>query len=167
MASQTLTGFSRGRGTALPIAARETTAKLHDRLSVLGASLIVTALDRIDALKPTPQPEAGVTYAHKIDKAEARIDWTRPAVELDRVIRGLAPFPGAWTLQDSVRIKLLMARPDVGEGQPGEVLDDALRVACGTGALTLERLQRAGSSVQDADVFQRGSPISKGTLLGE
>lgn len=145
---------------ATPIAAQETTGGLHDRLSQIGAQLIVQALKQLDDLIPQPQPEQGVTYANKIDKAEAHIDWTRPAVEVDRLIRGLSPFPGAWTQIGGQRVKLLGARLADGQGAPGIVLDDALTVACGTGAVQLTRLQRAGKGAQDSDVFLRGWPVA-------
>jgi len=152
---------------AVDIGAEETTAQLHDRLSRLGAEAITEALAHLDALVPEPQPEAGVTYAAKIDKAEARIDWTRPAVEVDRLIRGLSPFPGAWFEQEGTRIKVLGSRLVDGSGQPGRVLTEGLHVACGTGAVALTRLQKAGKAAQDADVFQSGARIAPGTLLGE
>ena len=150
---------------ATPIGAEETTGELHDRLSAMGARLIVEALARLDRLTPEPQPAEGVTYAAKIDKAEARIDWTRPAPEVDAMIRGLSPFPGAWTEMEGQRVKLLASRVSVGEGAPGEVLDGALRVACGRGAVQLLRLQRAGGAVQDAVDFQRGMRLAPGTRL--
>ncbi|MDX5403392.1 MAG: methionyl-tRNA formyltransferase, partial [Rhodobacterales bacterium] len=148
-----------------PIGAQETTGQLHDRLSLLGARMIVTALSRLDDLVPAPQPAEGVTYASKIDKAEAAVDWTRPATEVDRQIRALSPFPGAWFDHDGQRIKLLASRLAEGEGAPGRVLDDALTVACGTGAVQLLRLQRAGRGAQDSAEFLRGMPLPKGTLL--
>ncbi|WP_170583154.1 methionyl-tRNA formyltransferase [Ruegeria arenilitoris] len=151
---------------ATPIGAEETTAQLHDRLSAMGADLIVQALDRLQDLTPEPQPEVGVTYAAKIDKAEARVDWSRLSVEVDRQIRALSPFPGAWTQIEGERVKLLASRLSDGQGVPGEVLDDALRVACGTGAVELLRLQRAGKAAQDRETFLRGWPIPAGTRLG-
>ncbi len=143
----------------------ETTGALHDRLSLLGADAIVLALGQVDDLVPEVQPEDGVTYAAKIDKAEARVDWTRPAEEVDRLIRGLSPFPGAWVDWNGARLKLLGSRVTEGDGPPGEVLDDALRVACGSGAVQLTRLQRAGKSAQDAQEFQRGAGIAPGAKL--
>ena len=143
----------------------ETTAELHDRLSILGADLITEALTHLPDLTPQPQSEDGVTYAAKIDKAEARIDWTKSAVLIDRQIRGLSPFPGAWTEVEGERIKLLASRLAEGQGAPGEVLDDQLRVACGSGALDLLRLQRAGKGAQDKETFLRGWPIPAGTRL--
>ncbi|WP_163847621.1 methionyl-tRNA formyltransferase [Pseudooceanicola aestuarii] len=147
---------------ALPIGAAETAGTLHDTLSEMGARLVVTALSRLDTLTPVPQPETGVTYAAKIDKAEARIDWSRPAVEIDRQIRGLAPFPGAWTEIDTRRVKFLGARVTTGSGAPGMVLDDALTVACGDGAVQITRAQRAGKSAQDTEIFLRGQPLAAG-----
>lgn len=151
---------------AIPIGPEDTTSNLHDRLSILGARLITRALDTIDSLTPEPQPETGITYAAKIDKAEARIDWTRPAPEIDRLIRGLSPFPGAWTTIGEERVKLLGSRLNEGSGTPGEVLDTALTVACGNGAIRLTRLQKAGKGPQDTSTFLRGTPIPPGTILG-
>ena len=148
-----------------PILAEETTGELHDRLSHIGAGLIVQALDQLDDLTPETQPEVGVTYAAKIDKAEARIDWARPAIEIDRQIRALSPFPGAWTKIDGQRVKLLGARLAAGQGAPGLVLDDALTVACGEGAVQLTRLQRASKGAQDSKTFLRGYSAGKGTQL--
>ena len=150
---------------ATDIGAEETTAQLHDRLSNMGAGLIVEALVNLPNLTPEPQPANGVTYATRIDKSEARIDWTRPAVDIDRHIRGLSPFPGAWTEVAGDRIKLLASRLAEGRGTPGEVLDDHLRVSCGEGAVELLRLQRAGKVAQDRETFLRGWPIPVGTRL--
>jgi methionyl-tRNA formyltransferase len=148
-----------------PIGPEETTDQLHDRLSDMGAALIVRALDDLDRLQPQPQPEAGVTYAAKIDKSEARIDWTRPAEEVDRLIRGLSPFPGAWTEIDGERVKVLASRLAPGQGPAGQVLDDTLTVACGRGAVSILRLQRAGKAAQDAETFLRGWPVPRGAKL--
>lgn len=150
---------------ATPIGADETTDQLHDRLALIGAELVVGTLAKLPSLTPKPQPEDGVTYAHKIDKAEAAIDWTRPATEVDRQIRGLSPFPGAWFEADGVRIKVLGSQLAEGKGTAGEVLDDVLTVACGNGAVRLTRLQRAGKGAQDVDVFLRGNPMPRGTQL--
>jgi len=147
------------------IGAEETTAQLHDRLSTMGAKLIVTALAQLPDLKPQVQPEQGVTYASKIDKAEARIDWTHSAVEVDRQIRGLSPFPGAWTEVGGQRIKVLASRLTQGQGGAGEVLDENLTVACGSAAVELLRLQRAGKGAQDRDVFLRGFPVERGSCF--
>ena len=124
------------------IGAEETTADLHDRLSALGARLIVEALERLP-LPAEPQPVDGVTYAAKIDKAEARVDWSRPAAEVDRLIRGLSPFPGAWTDVKGERVKLLRSRLVDGQGRPGQVLG-GFTVACGTGAVEVLEAQREG-----------------------
>lgn len=150
---------------ATAIGSEETTAQLHDRLSDMGAALIVQALRRLPELTADEQPEEGVTYAHKIDKAEARVDWTRPAAEVDRQIRGLSPFPGAWCEIDGQRVKLLASRLTEGTGPAGVVLDDSLRVACGDGAVELLRLQRAGKGAQDREVFLNGFPVGAGTQL--
>ncbi|WP_299922502.1 methionyl-tRNA formyltransferase [uncultured Pelagimonas sp.] len=149
------------------IGTEETTGGLHDRLSEMGARMICEALDRLPDLVPEVQPEDGVTYAAKIDKAEAAIDWSRSADQISRQIRGLSPFPGAWTLQNGQRIKLLGARVVDGAGQPGQALDDSLTIACGIGAVQITRAQRAGKGAQDADVFLRGNPVTKGAILGE
>jgi len=147
-------------GTA--IGEEETTAQLHDRLSEMGASLIVTALRHLDGLSPDVQPDEGVTYASKIDKAEARIDWSLPAVEVDRQIRGLSPFPGAWSELGGQRVKVLTSRLAEGQGNAGEVLDENLTIACGEGAVELLRLQRAGKGAQDREVFLRGFAVKPG-----
>jgi methionyl-tRNA formyltransferase len=148
-----------------PIGAEEVTSGLHDRLSQMGAGLIVRALSELPQLVPEPQPSQGVTYAHKIDKAEAAVDFADAATEVDRKIRGLSPFPGAFIEVQGVRVKLLASRLAAGSGVPGEVLDDALTVACGDGAVQLLRLQRAGKGAQDATEFLRGMPLPKGTRL--
>ncbi len=147
------------------IGAEETTAQLHDHLSQIGASAIVDALAHLEILVPEVQPEEGVTYAAKIDKAEAKIDWSAPAEIVDRTIRGLSPFPGAWCEIDGQRVKLLASRLVEGSGAPGELLDEALTVACGEGAVQLLRLQRAGKGAQDAEVFLRGFALQKGAVL--
>ncbi len=147
------------------IGPEETTGMLHDRLSDIGAALITRALEQIETLTPTPQPQDGVTYATKIDKAEARIDWTRSSDEVDRQIRGLSPFPGAWCEIGDQRVKLLGSRLGQGSGPAGQVLDNALTIACGTGAVQILRLQRAGKGAQDADVFLRGVDVPAGTQL--
>ena len=150
---------------ATEIGAEETTEELHDRLSEIGAAAIVEALGRLDDLVPEAQAEEGITYAAKIDKAEAQVDWNAPAVEVDRKIRGLSPFPGAWCEIDGQRVKLLASQLAGGHGAAGEVLDDALTVACGEGAVRLLRLQRAGKGAQDVDVFLRGFPVVRGAIL--
>ena len=151
---------------AVAIGAQDTAGTLHDRLAEMGGRLIVDVLGRIDALVPVPQPEVGVTYAAKIYKAEARIDWTLPAEEVDRQIRGLAPFPGAWCEIEGERVKVLLSELAEGGGPPGTVLDDRLTVACGTGAVLLTRLQRAGAGAMDARTYLRGRPLAAGSRLG-
>ena len=148
-----------------PIGRTETTADLHDRLAKMGAEQIVQTLEQLESLSPEPQPWDGVTYANKIDKSEALIDWARPATEVDRLIRGLSVFPGAWFDHAGVRIKVLGSTLADGSGAPGTVLDDALTVACGAGAVRLTRLQRAGKGAQDADAFLRGNPLPPGTII--
>ena len=140
---------------ALPIGAAETTGELHDRLSRLGARMIVEALDRLGGLVPEPQPEAGVSYAAKIDKAEARIDWQRPAAELVRQINGLSPFPGAWCLVGEERLKLLRAELAGGAGEPGTVLG-GFDIACGQGALRVLEAQREGKRPMPAAEVLKG-----------
>ena len=147
---------------SVDIMSEETTGALHDRLSALGAEAIVSALNQLDGMTPTVQSEDGVTYAAKIDKAEARIDWAGSAEAIDRQIRGLSPFPGAWTDWNGARLKLLGSRVEAGSGDPGTVLDDGLLVACGTGALRLTRVQKAGKGAQDTSEFQRGAAITAG-----
>lgn len=155
---------------AVPIRADDTTGSLHDRLATLGARLIVTALAGLGRLVPAAQPEAGVTYAEKIDKAEARVDWTRPAEEVGQRIRGLSPFPGAWCMIGKQRVKLLAAHVSdhaQSGAAPGEVLagGDELIVACGSGTIALTRLQRAGKGPQAAGDFLRGYPVAPGARL--
>ncbi|WP_415921436.1 methionyl-tRNA formyltransferase [Tateyamaria sp. SN6-1] len=152
---------------ATPIGQAETTAQLHDRLADMGGRLITQALAELPDLAPEQQPEDGVTYAHKIDKAEAAIDWTRPGAEVDQQIRGLSPFPGAWFDLAGTRIKVLGSQLSQGSGAPGTTLDDALTVACGADAVRLTRVQKAGKGAQDAAEFLRGNPVPRGTKLGE
>ncbi|MEJ2002598.1 MAG: methionyl-tRNA formyltransferase [Maritimibacter sp.] len=140
---------------AIEIDPEETTGSLHDRLSELGARAITEALENLDTLTPDPQPETGVTYAEKIDKAEARVDWSKPADEVSRLIRGLSPFPGAWCEMDGERVKLLGARVVAGNGTPGEVLAP-LTVACGSGAVEITKAQRPGKRAMEAGEFLRG-----------
>ena len=155
-----------------PIDPNETTGDLHDRLAALGAPLMVEALARLERgeLVETAQPEEGVTYAKKIDKAEARIDWSLPAKTIHDTIRGLSPFPGAWCeatiMGKTERLKVLRSRVAEGFGIPGTVLDADLTVACGSGAIRLERVQRAGGKALDGDAFQRGSGLGAGNRLG-
>ncbi len=137
-----------------PIGPEDTTADLHDRLAGMGAGLVVDVLGRLP-LSAVPQAAAGVTYASKIDKAEARIDWTRPAAEVDRLIRGLSPFPGAWCLIGDERVKLLRSRLVAGQGAPGQVLPGFV-VACGDGAVEVLDAQREGKRPMPAAEILRG-----------
>ena len=149
----------------------ETSGTLHDKLMLAGADLLPRALAEIAAgtAIETPQAEDGATYAKKIRPAEARIDWSQPAVEVDRRIRGLSPFPGAWfmaeTAKGPVRIKALLSRLGLGSGPPGELLDDRLLIACGEGAVRLLRVQAEGRKAQDAEEFLRGRTILPGAPL--
>lgn len=136
------------------IGPEETTADLHDRLAELGAALIVDVLERLP-LPARAQPDQGVTYAAKIDKAEARIDWARSAVEVDRQIRGLSPFPGAWCDIAGERVKLLRSRLVEGQGTPGDVLS-GFRIACGEGVVEVLEAQRAGKKPMSASDLLRG-----------
>ena len=140
---------------ATPIRAEETTADLHDRLSTMGADLILQALDRLPDLPLQPQSAEGVTYAAKIDKAEARIDWTLPAEQVDRQIRGLSPFPGAWTMVADERLKLLRSRLAQGAGAAGQVLH-GMTIACGSGAVEITEAQREGKRPASATDLLRG-----------
>jgi methionyl-tRNA formyltransferase len=146
----------------VPIEPDETAGTLHDKLMAAAATLLPATLAAIarGAAAETPQVEDGATYARKITTTEARIDWTRPAMEIDRMIRGLSPFPGAWFempgAKGPIRVKALLSRPGLGQGAPGEILDDALLVACGEGAVRLLKLQREGKNIQSTDDFVRG-----------
>ena len=146
------------------IAADDTAATLHDRLTNMGASLIVDVLAD-GKFSAKPQPEAGVTYAAKIDKTEAKIDWSQPAEMVDRQIRGLSPFPGAWCEMKGERVKLLASVVIDGDGSAGVALDSAFTIACGAGAVRLTRLQRAGKGPMDAKTFALGFPLEKGEIL--
>ncbi|NKX43022.1 methionyl-tRNA formyltransferase [Roseicyclus persicicus] len=148
-----------------PIGPEDTAGELHDRLSALGATAIVDALARLDSLTAEPQPDAGVTYAEKIDKAEARVDWTRPAPHIDRQIRGLSPLPGAWTTAGGKRVKLIRSRLAEGAGAPGTVLA-GLTVACGQGAVEITEVQPEGKPRMPAEAYLRGARLAPGTVLG-
>ena len=141
----------------MAIDAGDTTADLHDRLAGLAADLILKALDTLPT--PVPQPAEGVTYASKIDKAEAHIDWHRPAVEVDRLIRGLSPFPGAWCDVGGERVKLLRSRLAAGQGAAGAVLNkgpEQVVIACGRGAIEVTLAQREGKKPMQIADFMRG-----------
>ena len=141
-------------------------AQLTEELADLGATMMVEVLADLPSFDPIPQPEDGTTYAAKIGKEEARIDWTRPAAELVRHVQGLAPFPGAWFEHGGERLKLLAAETAEAEGEAGEVLGDRLTVACGAGALRPLLLQRAGRQPMGLDELLRGYAVPAGTILG-
>lgn len=148
-----------------------TFGELHDRLRDTGAEAMVEAIAKLEAgdLKPVSQAEDGVVYAAKIDKAETRIDFGKPATDVHNHIRGLSPFPGAWFEIEPngkpERVKVLGATLAEGTGAPGTVLDGALTVACGSGAIRLTRLQKAGGKPLDAADFLRGTPVAAGTVF--
>lgn len=144
----------------------DTAASLSNRLAQTGAEMWPRILGAVERGALTPTPQAGdPTYAHKIDKAESRIDWSRSADELDCHIRGLAPFPGAWCEIDGKRVKVHLATPENGSGAPGTVLDDNLLIACGKSALRLLRVQPAGKPKMDAEAFLKGTPVAKALVL--
>jgi methionyl-tRNA formyltransferase len=151
----------------LRIDALETAGTLHDRLAAAGAQLLARTLPAIEAgtAVETPQPNEGVTYAKKITPRETRIDWKRPAADVDRQIRGLSPFPGAWFMAESergpTRIKALLSCVEAGEGRPGERLDERLLIACGSGAVRLLAAQREGRGAQGLDDFVRGYRLGR------
>ena len=151
-----------------PIEAK-TTGELFDELAELGAEAMVEVLRDLSVYPPQVQDDALATHAPKIDKSEARIDWSRPANEVVRHIHGLAPFPGAWfelgDEEQSERVKLLLAEPIEGSGEAGEVMDSELTIACGSGAIRPLRLQRAGKPAMDREDFVRGRPVELGTVL--
>jgi methionyl-tRNA formyltransferase len=154
-----------------PIGPDDTAGSLHDKLAGIGAALMAdTLIARAEGrITAEPQPDTGITYADKISKHEARIDWTRPAAAIDCQIRGLTPFPGAWCEimrhDKPVRIKILAARRADGSGAPGTALDARLTIACGEGALRIEQVQRAGKAPALAEDFLRGFPVPAGMVL--
>ena len=154
---------------SVPITAQATAAGLGDTLSRLGGRLIVAALDGLsgDGLRPAPQPADGVTYARRLDRDEGRLDWRRPAADLERAVRALNPWPGTWFRHGGERIKVLAAAvvETPAAAAPGRVVDGRLTVACGSGALRLVRLQRGGRAPAEADAFLRGYPVAAGTRL--
>jgi methionyl-tRNA formyltransferase len=147
---------------------RKTSGELASELSRLGADLMMRALGALErgGVAPQPQPQEGVTYAKKISKDEARIDWSKSAGEIDYLIRGLSPAPGAFTEVKGERLKILYAMPVKDRGEAGEVITDDLTVACGEGALKLLKVQRAGKGVMEARELLKGFPLPPGTKLG-
>ena len=159
-----------GMAERVPIGPGTTGGTLHDTLAALSARLVVEAIDALAAgtLAETPQPGDGATYAAKLERHEAAIDWRAPAAHIERRVRALAPRPGAWFSHEGERVKVLAAERVAGETDalPGTVIDDTLAVACGDGAaLRPTRLQRAGKAAMDRDAFLRGRPIAAGTRL--
>lgn len=158
--------------TTVRIGPLDTAGTLHDRLAPAGAALMAQTLRELAAgtARETAQPADGVTYAKKIRPKEARVRWDRPGGDVDRHIRGLSPFPGAWFTAPSdkgpVRVKALLCRFEDADGTPGQALDDSLLIACGAGAVRILRAQREGRAAQDAADFLRGFPIAAGTVLG-
>jgi len=153
-----------------PITAADTAESVHDRLAALGATLIVSTLDGLmrRSIDPTPQPEQGVTYAHKLGKEEGALDWRRPAAELERKVRAFHPWPGTAFTFDGEQIKVLEAALALAGGAPGMVSvarDGFPVVACGVGGLRLLKLQRPGKAAQAADAFLRGFALPAGTVL--
>ncbi len=141
----------------------ETTAQsLHDALAAIGARLMVEVLAQ-ETIACSPQPADGVTYAKKIDKAEARIDFSKTAAEVRNHIHGLSPFPGAWFQAKGARIKVLLCETVEATGKPGTFIDDSLCIACGSGAIRLQKLQREGKGAMEAEEFLRGFSIPHGT----
>jgi methionyl-tRNA formyltransferase len=158
-------------GRDVPISTDMTAGELHDKLSELGAELMVEALAQLESgtLNATPQPQEGVTYAAKIDKRETRIDFGKPAHEVADHIRGLSPYPGAWFEVNlggkPERIKVLRASAISQSGEPGMLLDGEMTIACGEGAVRIEELQRAGKQPMKASDFLRGARLAPGTRL--
>ncbi|MGD0143061.1 MAG: methionyl-tRNA formyltransferase [Rhizomicrobium sp.] len=146
---------------------RKTYGDLHDELARLGADLMARALAALErgSIAETPQPTEGATYAKKILKEDARIDWSKSAREIDCLVRGLSPAPGAWCEIRGERLKILYAEPVDGRGAPGEILDDRLTIACGRGALRVVRLQRAGRAPMPAQEFLRGFALKPGDCV--
>jgi methionyl-tRNA formyltransferase len=152
---------------SVAIGADMTAGELHDALARLGADLTTRALGALErgTLALTPQAQAGVTYAAKIDKNETRIEWGKPWRDVHNHIRGLSPFPGAWCEAQGQRLRILRTTKAAGSGTPGTVLDDALTVACSDGALRILEVQPAGKRVMKADEYLRGARLGAGARL--
>jgi methionyl-tRNA formyltransferase len=151
----------------VPIGADMTAGELHDALAPLGADLMVRALAALErgSLILTPQPEAGVTYAAKIEKSETGIDWSQSWKQVHDHCRGMSPFPGAWFESGGTRIRVLRTTRGEGAGVPGTVLDDRLTIACGEGAVRVVKVQRAGRQPMKAEEFLRGTRLAPGTRV--
>jgi methionyl-tRNA formyltransferase len=150
-----------------PITAETTAETLHDTLAEVGAGLMVEALDGVVAgtLTARPQPEVGAIYARKLERDEGRLDWTRPASELERAVRALNPWPGVWFEYRDERIRVLAAEAGVASAEPGTVVDGRLTIGCGEGVLRPLRVQRAGRAPVDTDAFLRGFSVPEGTRV--
>ncbi len=150
-----------------PIGCKTSGGELHDRLSEIGARLIVPTLAGLEegSVKPTPQPSTGITYAQKLNKEDCLIDWTQPAVEIDRHIRALSPFPKAWSRFSGEEFKIGACSLEAAEGSPGSLLDDKLLVGTGRGAIRIQALQRPGKAMMDASSFLRGYPMLAGNTF--
>lgn len=151
-----------------PIMPHDTGKTIHDKMAVQGGELIVQTLEALQKdgkLDATPQPDDGVTYAHKLEKEEGALDWSQSADFLERKIRAFTPWPGTWFEYEGQRFKVIEAKIDNQSGTVGEVLDDQLTVACSKGSLKITRLQRAGKSPMNTTDFLRGFDIPKGTVL--
>ena len=144
----------------------KTAGDLHDELMEMGAELMVEALANLDRIEPEAQDRALATYAPKIDKAEAAIDWLKPAIEIERQVRAFSPFPGAWFMSEGDRVKLLRADIVEAEGAAGTVLDDQFTIACGQGAIRPIQLQRAGKPAMELADYLLGRPAPVGEVLG-
>jgi methionyl-tRNA formyltransferase len=155
------------RMESLPIGPETTAGELHDALATLGGRMIETVLGDFDSghIVLKPQDDVGTNYAKKIEKFEAKINWVEEAPMVARRIHAFAPWPGAWFKLGGERVKALAAQIETGDGAPGEVLDDALRIACGSGTVRLHRLQREGKKPSAAEDFLRGRPVATGTIL--
>jgi len=152
----------------VPMPPRATTASLEAALAALGTTMLLDVLEELSEGRgdPRPQGEAGACYASKFAKEDGRLDWARPAAELDRVVRALSPWPGAFFALGETTVKVLAAEPAAGRGAPGTLLDRELTVACGEGALRLLEVQRAGRPTTDGAAFLRGLRLDPGTVLG-
>jgi methionyl-tRNA formyltransferase len=151
---------------AIPIEKADTFETLHNKLAALGAKLIVKTLAKLADIQPEVQPEVGVTYADKITPGEARLDWTRPAVDLERQVRAFCPWPGAWTMRDDKRLKVFKAKVVDQSGEPGSLLsENNFTVACGEKALCLLEVQPEGKRPMDASVYLNGRPLQLGEKL--
>ena len=143
----------------------KTAGELHDELSQVGAGLMVEVLAQLDQLRAEPQNELEATHAAKVDKAETRLDFRKPALRLEREVRAFSPFPGSWFELDGERIKVLRAHVIGVNGAPGTVLDDEFTIACGEASLRPDMLQRAGKPAMPRADFLRGFPVAAGTLV--